>query len=203
MWRFCIKVANWERDTNLATEQYCAAADMFFCWSSWAEWQSLLLYCSYSCLAVAVFVYVGICISRWELLCIAVFAAMPSAGRRLRGKSGIKLWGNYAQPASSSTSTGLPPLYSVHQSTKSECSLQEWMFTLLHSNVWTIKLCYFFPANKCMTCVQEMLPCLIGNISWIVLDIKLRSKLYSNTNEIPGNDRVLVAARGTLGQWRW
>ena len=30
LWRFCIKVANWERDTNLATEQYCAAAEIFF-----------------------------------------------------------------------------------------------------------------------------------------------------------------------------
>ena len=198
LWRFCIKVANWERDTNLATEHYCSALKCFF-WSSCAGW-----YCSYLYLAMAVFVFVGICISSDENYSVSLYLRQcQSAGWRLRGKSGIKLWGNYAQPASSSTSTGLPPLYSVHQSTKSECSLQEWMFIPLHSNVWAMKLCYFFPANKYMAWVQEMLTCLIGNVDWIVLDIKLRSKLYSNTNEIPPNDRVVVAARGTLGQWRW
>ena len=147
LWRFCIKVANWERDTNLATEHYCSALKCFF-WSSCAGW-----YCSYLYLAMAVFVFVGICISSDENYSVSLYLRQcQSAGWCLRGKSGIKLWGNYAQPASSSTSTGLPPLYSVHQSTKSECSLQEWMYNLLHSNGWTIKLCYFSLANKYTTC---------------------------------------------------
>ena len=65
LWRFCIKVANWERDTNLATEQYCTAAEMFFV-EVLGQSDTVTLYaiyCSYLYLAVAVFVCLGICIS--------------------------------------------------------------------------------------------------------------------------------------------